>query len=73
MRILSLKPVLDKCRLCNRPFSNNVGKFFNPLGYMPGLCQDCNHVILKDLLLKGHTIFKFNYVNEIDHKYKSDY
>jgi hypothetical protein len=69
MRILSLNPVQENCRLCKRAFSNNVGMFFNPVGYMPGLCQDCNHTIMKDLLSKGHTIFKYDYIISLNDKY----
>lgn len=69
MRILSLTPVVEHCRLCKKEFSNNVGEMFNPLGYIPGLCSNCNHDVLKGLLSKGHCIFKGNYVREIENKY----
>lgn len=72
MRILSLKPVQENCKICKRPFSNNVGEFFNPLGYVPSLCQLCNHDMLINLLHKGHCIFKNDFVNEINRKYFSN-
>lgn len=70
MRILSLNPVQENCRVCKRPFDNIVAIVFNPIGYMPGLCQDCNHDILKNLLVKGYSIFKYDFINELDNKYK---
>jgi len=69
MRFLSLKPVTKPCTCCGRSYFSNVGKTFNPLGYLPGLCIDCNQDVLDGILKKGHCIFKNDYINNIDKKY----